>query len=136
MKSTDAAWLGGLLGGEGYFRYRRQKSTRNFARKYTYYYWRLQLELEMGEEEWVKRVAELCEVTYRKIPNKPYWETVIAGAKALRILKSIRPHLFGLKAQAADIIIGLGANLPGEQPRPDLPVLKRKGRSKSGPGGN
>ncbi len=108
-------------------RYRRSKSVvKTVTRVYTYHYWRLQMEIEMGEEEWVRKVAELCAVSYRKVPRRESWEVVVAGSKALYILKLIRPYLLGLKAKSADIIFGLGANLPGNLPRPILPVLKRK----------
>jgi hypothetical protein len=80
----------------------------------------------MAEEEWVKRAAELCQATYRAEPNGKYWELVIAGSRAVSILRSIRPYLFGLKARVADIIFSLGPNLPGRLARPNLPALKRR----------
>jgi len=125
LRRTEAAWLGALVGGEGYLRYRRKKSKVTTKTKvYTYYYWRFQLEIEMAEEEWIKRAAELCEATYRAEPNGRYWQMVIGGSRAVRILKSIQPYLFGLKAKAADIILWIGPNLPGSIARPNLPVLK------------
>ena len=125
--------MGGLIGGEGYLRYRRSKSkVVTKSRVYTYHYWRAQIELEMAEEAWVKRTAELCEVNYRQEPNGRYWEVVVAGSRAIRVLRVIRPFLMGLKAKAADAMLRMGPNLPGNIPRPDLPGLKKK----SGPGGN
>ena len=128
--------MGALLGGEGYFRYRNAKSAVTTARaKYVYHYWRLRLELEMGEEEWVKQAARLCCASYRREKQKGYWHMEVEGYRAFEIVKVIRPHLYGLKAQAADIILSTGPTLPIWKLRPFLPSLKGK-RKGGGPGGN
>ena len=131
MEEIDAAWLGALVGGEGYLWYRRVKSKVTTKKKtYVYYYWSLYLEIEMGEEEWVKRAAELFGTSYRKKPDG-YWETIATGSRAFKIVARIEPYLLGFKARAAQIIARSGPSLPAREPRPLLPSLK----GRNGPGG-
>ena len=126
-KQGGLAWLGGLTCAEAGLRYKKVKSKIVTAKKtYTYFYWRLQLRIEMGEEDYVRRFAELCGVTYRKEPHAEYWEAIVGGRKALELLKAMRPYLYGFKAQAADIALRLGSSIPGRLSRPILPSLKGK----------
>ena len=130
MKATDCAWLGGLAGGEAGVRYKKVKSKVTVRKKtYVYYYWRLQMRIEMGEEDYVKRVAELCGVSYRKEPNGKYWEVVLRGGRALGILKLIRPYLFGLKREAVDIALRLGPSVSAKLSRPLLPSIRGGNRT-------
>jgi len=125
LTPTEAPWLGALIGGEGYVRYRKAKSgIRTPKREYVYHYWRLRLELEMGEEDWVRRAAVLCRSSYRREKRKGYWHMEIEGAHAFEIVKTIRPFLYGFKAQAATVIMKAGPNLPVSIPRPFLPSIK------------
>lgn len=127
LKQGDLAWLGGLTCAEAGLRYKKVKSKVATPKKtYTYFYWRLQLRVEMGEEAYVRRFAELCGVTYRKEPHAEYWEVVLGGRKALELLKAMRPYLYGFKAQGADIALRVGSSIPGRFSRPILPSLKGK----------
>jgi hypothetical protein len=127
VKQAELAWLGGLTCAEAGLRYKKVKSRITTPRKtYTYFYWRLQLRIEMGEESYVRRFAELCGVTYRKEPHVEYWEVVLGGRKALELLRAMRPYLWGLKAQGADIALRVGSSIPGMSSRPILPSLKGK----------
>jgi hypothetical protein len=104
LRPIEAAWLGALLGGEGYFRYRNAKSAvTTSSRKYVYHYWRFRIELGMGEEEWVREAARLCGVSYRRTKRK-YWVMTVEGSCAVAVVKAIRPYLYGCKAAAADIV--------------------------------
>ena len=123
MEKVDAAWLAALHGGEGYWRYRNSKSHPSGYAK-VYRYWRLVLDLEMAEVSWIKRAATLIDVGYRFNKRNRCWETTAEGYKAFGIVKTIQPYLYGLKAQAAAIIIEKGPTLPISAPRPDLPSLK------------
>lgn len=80
----------------------------------------------MGEEDYVRHVAELCGVSYRKEPRGEYWDVSLRGRRVIEVLKEIRAFLYGFKAQAADIALKIGPSLPGEHPRPILPSLKGK----------
>lgn len=132
MRKLEASWLGALVGGEGYLRYHKNKSRATTARwSRTYHYWGLRLEIEMAEEEWVRRAAEICGVNYHRL-SKGTWEMVASGYRALEIVKEIRPYLLGCKARAADMILSIGATLPGSSPRPKLPCVKKY---KGGPEG-
>ncbi len=123
----EAAWLGALLGGEGYFRYYKAKSAvTTSSKKYVYHYWRLRVELEMSEEGWVKEAARLCGVRYRRDSKGKYWLMEVEGSRAASVVKAIRPYLYGCKAAAADIILATGPNLPVKEKRPLLPSLKGK----------
>ena len=91
-----------------------------------YRYWRLALELEMKERSWIEQASTLMGVRYRSNKKKNSWETIVEGYRAFEIVKAIRPYLYGLKAVAADIILGTGPTLPISDPRPQLPSLKGK----------
>ena len=123
MTPIKASWLAALVGGEGTWKYRKSKSR---SPKKDYYYWRLRIEIEMKEEEWVQRDAILFGVKHRRIPKTGAWEAAVEGYRAFSIVEQIRPHLLGMKAKGAEIILGSGPTLAITEPRPLLPNIKSR----------
>jgi hypothetical protein len=52
------------------------------------------VEIEMVEEERIRKTAEICGVNYHRL-SKGTWEVVVSGWRAFEIVKTIRPYLFG-----------------------------------------
>ncbi len=88
MKPEDAAWLAGLLEGEGCF---QASDTRSIA---------IQIHLNMTDEDVIRRAADLMggnvnpryggEPRYGK---KVCWNTTVSGDKAVPVLLAIRPYM-------------------------------------------
>ena len=127
VEPNRSSLVGRPARGEGYFRYRNAKSVVTTAsRRYVYHYRRLSVELEMGEEEWVKEAARLCGVNCRRDSKGKYWRMAVEGSRAISVVRAIRPYLYGFKAAAADIILANPPNMPAKRQRPRLPSLKGK----------
>jgi LAGLIDADG-like domain len=112
VTSRDAAWLAGLLEGEGYF-IERKGSGRNP---------RPLIGVKMTDRDVVERVAKLfgtsvTTVTHPREGWKTSYVTRVGGLKAISIMKQILPYMGERRTEAIEMLIYLYEDAPvGRQP--------------------
>jgi len=86
MTDIQIAWLAGLLEGEGCFRFDKRNSPK--------------IQLQMTDEDVVKRVARMLSVNARAEPwrgsrygSKTMWRVDVFGDKAIEIMHLILPFM-------------------------------------------
>lgn len=125
MDDKDFFWLVGLLEGEGCFSTSNQRSKYK-GRSYLYVY--PKIVLRMTDRDVVERAANLlggCGVRLvpRHRPHKDIFECELMGARALRMMRLLLPHL-GIRRQARVREHLATADANAEK------MLVRKGRSR------
>lgn len=122
MKPTEAAWLAGIIDGEGCITITRQKPGSGGRKNWSY---RLYLKVTMGDEATIRRILAIAgcgTVTVQKPKPGKGWNIAFtwwaSSREALSILARTRPHLV-TKSQEADIAAEWGR----------LPLAPRGGRS-------
>jgi hypothetical protein len=120
MRPTEAAWLAGLIDGEGSFRYQRP-SPRTLRRQSVLF-------IEMTDLPTMRRVSDLIGMNiYKRKPQKlnwkPCYQGVLGGQRLLRLLWEIKPYLV---TKACHAWLLLEANV---QTKRTLPKDRRHGLS-------
>lgn len=117
MDQLSAAWLAGLLEGEGSFCVPKKHKDTSYIR----------VCLEMTDEDIVRRAAFLMEEAKVHGPrprptglgSKPYFSTYVTGYKAVRIMKAVLPFMGKRRSQRIKELIFLWENKPH-------PILRRE----------
>ena len=103
MTNTDAAWLAGIIDGEGCITITRQAPGTDRRKNWSY---RLYVKVTMGHEPTVRRIATLvgcgAVTTWKPLKHNRSWTWWAASREALAVLTRIRPYLI-TKAEEADI---------------------------------
>lgn len=105
MPRVDAAWLAGLLEGEGsFFVYGvgQTDGTRPCAC----------VQVHMTDQDIIARAADLMDAqstTVRRAKGKPHWKQTyqarVAGARAERVMRSVRPFMGDRRGAKIDEIL-------------------------------
>ena len=102
MNVPDAAWLAGLLEGEGYF-IERRGANRSPAR----------VDAKMTDRDVIERVAELfggkavTEITHKNKRWKTSYVTRVSGLEAISVMKQILQRMGERRREAIEMLIYL-----------------------------
>ncbi len=114
LQPEQAAYLAGLLDGEGYFSISwRSKPTRG----YKYYRWEIRITVSTTTREFLEKVAKMVPwgggtvgLTSRRLKGraKPAWRISWSGNSAIEVCRAIHPYVL-LKNRHVELILAVAS---------------------------
>lgn len=117
MSVEDAAYLAGLLDGEGYFGFNKRYKHRHGPGGAKYFYYEARIVLTMSTKEFMEEIAAMIPWATGTVgrnervlvgKQKPAYRSIWSGATAVEICRAIYPYA-RLKRRHIELFLGLEA---------------------------